>query len=187
MGGFLTYPDYVEIIRGPGLLFWGTTSLASEAGYGTKLGYCETGITFQPGLAYACLTGVEKGNEPIMCISLGNAPQLTALLLNYNATSIARLFPGQTTSTQVQFPGTILAGKDLFDTYTGRLLFVPDDTANNPILLFQAATPHIVNTAKLKLSHRNNTTFPSVFVGKRKTNDADGTFYMGPIGNGVLR
>jgi len=33
-----TYPNFDEILQVPGFLYWGTTSLAAEATYGTLLG-----------------------------------------------------------------------------------------------------------------------------------------------------
>lgn len=187
---FTSYPDITDVLYVPGLLFWGTTSLSTEAGYGTKLGYCNTGITFEPRVRTVEFTGSETGEEPIMELFLGYAPRVFADLMNYNATALARLFPSLTSSTAVSYPSaSALPGKNLFSS-TSRLLFVPDDTANNPILLLHHAVAHIIAAAKLRLIQSDPTIFPAVFLAKTNISDgsrvAGSSFYLGPLSGATL-
>jgi len=182
---FATHPNYLEIIRAPGYLYWEPTSLASEAGYGVQLGFTEEGVTFNPGYNVQRLRGEEKGEEWILKIFTGVTPQIFAVLKNYNATSLPRIFPGLVSATNIQYPGSILPGTDLFSAYTGKLLFVPVDTINNPIMIGQQVAPNI--TDSFKFSNALDTNFAVVFDCKRKTNDADGIVYNGNIAGGILR
>jgi hypothetical protein len=183
---FDNYPAFSEIQQVAGLLFWGTTSLANEAGWGTKLGYVEKGIELLARYGYEERAGAYD-DQPIFAIATGQAPRLIAYLRNYNATALARIFPGLTDSTKIRFPGDISAGADLLSDHSGRLLFVPDDRDNHPIALFQKAVPRVIATARLRFSHADRLIFPTVFSAFPKTDDEDGVAYIGPIGSGVLR
>lgn len=187
--GFASYPSMLEISQVSGFLFWGTTSLANEAGWGTKLGYVKGGIDWRPYYGTEVLSGVENGDEPILTVFTGNSGRLIALLRNYNTTALARLFPGLVTGTAVKTPGAIAPGTILSATaaYYGRLLFVPDDEDNHPCLLLQKAVPHALKTTKLKFAHADELVFPCVFEAHRKSDDADGISYLGLIAGATLR
>lgn len=184
-----TYPNFAEILQVPGFLYWGTTSLANEVGYGTLLGYTEDGVTFEPGQEFYPYKIQETGEEIAGILGLGGSPRLFAVLQNYNATMLARLFPGMNYASAVKMPGAYDAGKALSATsgIYDRLLFAPVDTTNHPCLLFQKAVPHFVEAAKMHFTHSNRLFYPVVFTGLRKTNDADGVMYMGAISGGTLR
>lgn len=184
---WLTHPATAEILRIPGYLFWNPSGLASEAQWGTKLGYCEKGVEVDIAPQTGLLGNEEYGEEPIYKVFLGTIIKVTAILKNYNATALARLFPGQTSGATIEVPGaTIKAGHSLVSgTYTDHLLFIPDDTTNNPIMILQKAAPNAI--ASMKFSRVDDTTFICVFDGLRKTNDADGLIYIGAIGGGMLR
>ena len=47
---FTSYPSSTEIIQVAGLLFLNPTSIANEAGWGTKIGYTRDGVAYSPGL-----------------------------------------------------------------------------------------------------------------------------------------
>jgi len=185
---WLTHPDINEIAQTPGYLFWAPTNLSAEGTWGTKLGFTEKGVDFDPGYNYGILSGEEKGEEPLHKINLGQTPTITATLKNYNATALDKLFPGLQAGGAVKSPGTILPGTDLLSaTYTGYLLFVPDDTTNHFCILLQRASPSFIATAKIRHSHSVPGAFPIVFTGARKTNDADGIYYYGLLSGAVLR
>jgi len=185
---WVTYPDINEIMQQAGFLFWEPSALDVEANWGTKLGFVEKGVDFDFGHNFGILSGEEKGEEPLYKIYLGQTPSVTAILKNYNADVIARLFPGLTSGSAVTSPGTILPGADLFNVlYTGHLLFVPDDTINHNCILLQKASPCIISTAKVMHSQSTPSAFPIVFTCSRKTNDTDGFYYYGPLSGAVLR
>jgi len=182
---FQSYPDYKEILRQPGFLFWGATDLSNEAGWGTKLGFCVGGIKFDPGYKVINLYGMEHGEEPEKRIFLGCEPVLKASLRNYNATALSVLFPGLASGAAVKYPNTLKPGMDIASSHGNYLLFVPEDQANNKVLLLQKAVPNIV--AAFEFSRQNDTVFQAVFVGFRKTDDADGVYYFGDLSGAVLR
>lgn len=185
---FTTYPDPAEILQVPGFLYWGPTTLATESGWGTLLGFADKGIFFAPNYKMEVLSGVERGNAGIMIIFCGVQPVVIAQLLNYKSVALSRIFPGLVDETKIRFPGDILPGTDLnSDTYTDRLLFVPQDNVNNPICLLQKAVPAIPETTKLLLSRKDYTRFPCQFWGMEKTTDADGVAYIGPKSGATLR
>jgi len=180
-----TSPDPGEVLRVPGLLYWAPTNLSTQA-YGTKLGFLQEGILWEPGYNTITLSGEEKGEEPTHKYYLGPSPKVYARLLNYNATALARLFPGCTSSAKVQYPNSLLAGTDLLGaSYVDYLLFVPTDTTNNPCLLLQKAAPNVNDT--IRLSRGDDTEFLCVFDAFRKTSNVDGMFYLGAISGATLR
>ena len=182
----LSKPDPLEILQVAGLLYWGTTGFASEAQYGTKLGFLAKGLNFYPNPTYRELTEVETGQSVTDIIFTGDRPVVIANLRNYNATALARLFPGMAVGSAVKSPGSYGAGTSIKGT-GGYLLFVPEDTTNHPCLLLQKAVPHLYETAVLLMSHSDKTIFTCKFSGLLKSSDADGKFYLGPIAGAVLR
>ena len=184
---FDTYPSFDELLRVPGHLYHNPTNLASEATWGTLLGYCETGVTWQPSPVFVPLTAEETGEEQTELVYAGAYPLLFAVLKNWNVTAIGRLFPGMADGKAVKFPGSYKPGKLLKASHGAPLLFVPSDQTNNPCLLLQQAVASLLETAKLIFSHRKDTLFPAVFRGFRKTDDADGISYMGLLSGAVLR
>jgi len=181
-----TPPDPSEILRQPGLLFWNPTALDGEANFGTKLGYQEKPIEVGIDYKFGTLYGEEDGNEPKHKVFLGVGEIfISTLLKNYNATALSVLFPGLTTSTQLKIPNSYYAGSDLLSSNYGRLLFVPEDSTNNMVVLFQKAAPNI--TGAFRLSRALDTDFPVRFDAYRKTNDVDGRIYVGPLASAVLR
>ena len=183
--GFTTYPDYTEILRQPGFLFWGATDLGNEAGWGTKLGFASGGIKFDPGYKVMNLYGEEHGEEPEKRIYLGCEPVVKATLRNYNSTALSALFPGISTGAALKYPNSIKPGTDIVSVYSNYLLFVPEDQTNNKILLLQKAVANVV--AALEFSRNSEVVFNAIFVGFRKTDDDDGVFYFGDLSGAVLR
>lgn len=179
-----SHPTVSDILRVPGYLFWKPSALTNEATWGTKLGYCAKGIEVLCDIHDVLLTVEETGDEYVYDAFCGAPTKISAVLRNYNATNLARLFPGMTSSTAIKLPGSILAGADLA-SYADYLLFVPDDTTNNPIMLAQKAIPRL--KGKFKFSRVEDTIFPCEFPLLRKSNDADGILYIGPIAGAVLR
>jgi len=186
---FDSYPDLLEIQQVSGLLFWGTTSLANEAGWGTKLGFVEKGVHWRPNHGYTLLSGEVNGDEPTMMIYTGPAGFITAVLKNYNTSMLSVLFPGLVDGTSVKIPNSIKPGTDIMNSgsYANYLLFVPEDRTNHPCILFQKATPHIVATAEIKYSHVDRSSFPVIFTASRKSDDADGIAYVGALSGAALR
>jgi len=183
-----SHPDALEILKVPGYLFWNPTALDVEAHWGTKLGFSENGINFEPSIKIAELTTPESGPEPRMMIYIGGYPRISCILQNYNTTLLSRLFPGMITGTTVKFPGTVKMGTNIMTaTYSKPVLFVPDDQANNPACLLQLATPKVTENMKWLFSHRKRALFPVVFVAGRKDANVDGCYTIGPLSGLTLR
>jgi len=179
--GFITHPSIDEVLQVPGYLFWNPTALTSEATWGTKLGFCESGISFQPNQTIVDLQEEETGEETTMRVFCGGTATIIAVLQNYNATALSALFPGQTTSARAYYPGSIKPGTDIASgtTYAKPLLFVPQDLARDPAIVFQKASPNIVKTARIVLSHSKKSLFPCVFTAIRKSSAVNGIYDIG--------
>lgn len=186
---FLTNPDIDETIKCSGYLFWTPTNLSAEATWGTKLGFVEKGsLKFSPGYNTASITREEYGEAVYKKLYVGSTPRLVAVLRNWNATAMAVLFPGLNSTKALKIPSSLLTGTVISSTtYAKPLLFVPQDTTNNPCILLQQAAPNIVDSAKMMISHSGETLFPVVFDGIQKTADADGAAYFGLLSGATLR
>lgn len=162
---FVTYPDEKEIVRNSGFLYWGPTSLLTESGYGTLLGYVDS-LVFRPNMNV--IPFIQEGSScPTIFVYTGCAPELIANLYNYNNTALARLFPGMvTTGTKSAYFPTIYAGKNLQASYTGKLIYIPDNTSSDPTIYISVALPRIADSANLRQSHSEKTIFPCVFSGQ---------------------
>lgn len=135
---FESHPNYIEIVQNAGYLFWNPTDLsAGESGWGTKLGFVENGVNFEPGHGFIELTTPESGDEPTIGIYTGNHALVSAVLRNYNSTALSVLFPGLISSGNLKAPNTLKTGTNYFSTHYGQLLYVPDDQTNHPCLLLQ--------------------------------------------------
>lgn len=182
---FATLPDPLEALRVPGFLFWEPSALTNESTWGTKLGFVEKGVLVKPKVDVVLTYQEEYGSEPREAYFAGDSVSVKAILKNWNATVLARCFPGHTSSTQVKFPNTILPGTRIDDVYGGHLLFVPEDTVSNPICLCQRAISTF--NGELLFSLSKQTDLEIDFTCMRKTDDADGLWYWGPIASGVIR
>ena len=175
---FTNHPSGVEVLQVPGYLFWGPTGFSDESEYGDNLGFLEDGVDFFPNYNVSNLKG-PYSERYVHKIYLGNTPVVKAILKNYNAVTLARLFPGLAIGNTVSSPntGSVISGKDL-NTNNNRLLFVPIDTANNPCLLIQRAVPNIEKT--IKFSREKFMNFACVFDCFR-TSANRSEYYLGPI------
>ena len=180
------YPNVInEVLRIPGFLYWNTTNLDSESGYGKLLGYTEQGIELRTSQQLLKFTTPESGDEVDRIYTTGSTPQLLCVLKNYQPDALSAIFPGLSSSAELRYPGNILAGQELSnDTHSKRLLFVPENL-NNPCVLLQKACANV--SSALKFSRRDFLNFPVIFDALRKTDDPDGVYYVGDIQNGVLR
>jgi len=186
--GFLAHPDVNSILHVAGYVFWNPSALDVEANWGDQIGFVEAGVKFEPGYRFAEVREEEPGEELRKKIYLGSSPRITAVFKSWNAVIAERIFPGLGASTpKIEIPGGIKPGTEISTaTYSKPLLFVPQDTVNNPCVLLQRACPNIAQTAKIMLSHGRKAMFPAVFDGIRKTSGAQGIGYMGPLSGATL-
>ena len=185
---FATNPNLSEVLRVPGLLCWNPTGFASEAQWGTKLGYCEDGINFNPNIQVVLCQEEETGAETTNVVYINGTPVVNATLQNFNTTMLARCFPGCGGSLSASYPGTYSAGKDLAATSSiyAPLLFVPNDTANHPCLLLQRAIPVLSSSWGLVLSHSKKMLFNVTFHGIRASSASNGGWYLGALSGAAL-
>ena len=176
-------PDEEEILRVPGFLYVDPVDLVSS--FGTKLGFVQDGVRIYSNYSYADLSEEEKGIEPDKRIYLGSNFKLEANLLNWNNEVISNLFPGLNSTNKMNYPNTLVAGERLDENFTKRVLFVPDDTDNNPILLMQKAMPS--SSGAYSFRRGQNTILQVNFHALRKTSDVDGSTYIGPLSGATLR
>lgn len=187
---FVTHPSVDEILQVPGYLFWNPTALDSEANWGTKLGFCENGVTFVPAPQFSETHEEEYGEEVRDVIYLGSIPRVTVILQNWNDIMTSVLFPGQyTSSKKITMFGALKPGTSVStgSTYAKPLLFVPNDRTNKPCLLVQKAVPTFLMQGKVKFSHTERALWAAQFTPVRKTNHADGAVYVGLLAGATLR
>lgn len=185
-----TQGDEDNILRAPGRFFWNPTDLTDNpGGFGTLLGYKSQDLLFDADFesSLSFLPGAETtGNELAHAIFLGQQPRAIATFLEHRASVISLAFPGMTSGTDISGYSTKTGNdfgqdSDIF----GRLLFVPDDTQNNKILLLQKVVPLVIQP--IKSSRNGNTEYVVKFQCFRKSADADGVYYFGDINNATLR
>lgn len=171
---FTSHPSIGEIIQASGYLCYNPTSIANEAGWGTKIGYSKGGIGFAPNIRTIELTEEETGIYVTKSIFVGATPRLIASLINWNSTICGLLFPslvGGTSGKLLSIPGSLKTGTDLIGT--NKVLFVPDDTSNHPALYLKNIAPHIIEGAQILFEHSERTVFPFGCIGT--------SYQMGPL------
>lgn len=176
-----------NILRMPGRIFLNPTDLSSN--YGTLLGYKQQPIVFESDMENSIefLPGSEDtGDEYVHAIFTGANPYAILTLLEHSDNVMKLCFPSMVSSSEVRGYGT-LTGDDFANDSNifGRLLFVPDDETNNKILILQKVVPLMVKP--MSISRSGNTEYTIKLQCFRKTADADGIYYLGTKGNGVLR
>jgi len=183
-----TNPNEDEILRQPGYLYWNPTNLASEATWGDLLGFTEEGIEVIPNVESASFEGEEYGNDPVIMLYLGCACKVKVRLKNWNDTSIARLFPGMSSSGNVFYPNTIYPGARLdTTTYAKRLLFAPfDEGVHNKIFLAPMAVGVLAGI--LNFSANKDTVYEILFHCFRKGSGSEiyRGFYIGSMSGATL-
>jgi len=139
----LTTPDEDEILRVPGSLYWGTVNIGA-GNYGTRIGYLRDGIEYFTGAHYEYLSVEGTGVENSIKVYCGAKPRIIANLVNFNETVLSALFPGLSSAATHIIPNNFLAGSIVSeDTYCDDLLFLPDDSANNPCVYLRKAAPNL--------------------------------------------
>lgn len=140
--------DHEAILRSPGFLYWGATDFGNE-NFGTKLGFLNEGVIFDPGFIVDELTSMDEGATPNIDLFSGMNAFIEANFLSYNATVLARLFPGMTSGTSVNIPSSRKTGSLLSSDNSGVLTFVPDDLTNNKIVVFYKAVPFMSRNTRI--------------------------------------
>lgn len=166
--GFTSHPDEGEIIKVGGYLYYNPTNLATEAGWGTKIGYTvKENASYSIGFETVELTSEDSGIYPVESIFIGCVPFFYANLTSWNRTVCGLLFPslaGGTSGTLISIPGSLKTGTDNFTT--DKILFVPEDNTRHPALYFKNISPHLIRSAVVKYMHSDQTIFPFACVAK---------------------
>lgn len=159
---WLSEPNIDEIIQVGGYIFYNPTNLASEATWGTKLGYtAKENAIFSPGIRTIEITEEDSGIYETMSIFIGARPIFSANLTSWNSTVMGLLFPslvGGSSGKLVSIPGSLKTGTNMFTT--NKILFVPDDTARHPALYLKNISPRVLESARIKFEHSDKTIFP---------------------------
>lgn len=179
--------DEDNILRMPGKLYWNPVNLTDN--FGTLLGYKNQEMLFETDLEAAIrnVPGDETaGREFAHSIFTGANPYVIFTMLEYSSATMALCFPSMEDSGDVKGYDTKTGDDFAGDSgIFGRLLFVPDDTTNNKILLLQKVVPTVVKP--LGISRNGNTEYVVKLQCFRKTTNADGVFFLGDIANAILR
>lgn len=144
-------------IFGPGEIYINPTDLTGTSG--TGLGYSEDGYILRPNLNAISVRPDERGAELLKKIHGGIAWVFAGNLIQWNATIAGYLFPGTTK----QYSNTLLLGSEIAPV---KMLYVPEDTTNNPCVYFRKAVAHIEASAAIRLmlgERPRPAAFPIVF------------------------
>jgi hypothetical protein len=171
---------------GPGELFWEPTNVSGNTG--TGLGYTKSGIRLSPNFAASKIRADEKGVELLKEIFAGCDFVLTAMLIQWDANVVARLFPGLNPSgARMDYGNSVLKGSALPQ---GKLLWVPEDTVNVPAIYFRKASAHIEASAEIAYALGDNpqpAMFPIVFTNASAADSAPATtVQVRPLANITL-
>lgn len=176
-----------NILRMPGKIYMNPVNLTDD--FGTLLGYKNQEIMFEADMENAIrnVPGDETtGREFGRAMFLGANPYIIFTMLEYSSGSMKLCFPSMEDSGDVKGYNTKTGKNFAASTDTSfRFLFVPDDTANNKILLLQKVVPKIVKP--LGISRNGNTEYAVKLQCYRKTTDNDGMYFLGDISNATLR
>lgn len=156
---------------GPGELFWEPSDVSGSSG--TGLGYTKSGIRLSPNFAASKIRADEKGVELLKEIFAGCDWVLTAMLIQWDANVVGRLFPGLNPSgLLMDYGNSVKKGSAITQ---GKLLWVPEDTTNVPAIYFRKASCHVEASAEIAFALGDNpqpAVFPIVFTN---ASAADGT------------
>jgi len=171
-----SHPDIDEIIRAPGYLFVNPTGTATEADWGTKLGYTEDGIRIKIAYNTTLLDVEDTGLDWKYKVFTGCNVKVMVLLKNWNTVALKQLMPGMSSTTKIIIRNSIKTGTLLNSaTYTDKILFVPDDQTNNPACILRKASANI--SADIELHRSKDTKFPIAWDGFGDTS----VFWFGPF------
>lgn len=179
--------DVDKVLRSPGSLYWNPVNLVDD--FGVHLGHRNKPIVFISGIegGVQFLPGDETtGDEFNHAIFTGINPYAVVTFLEHNSNVIKLAFANMVDGDDIKGYSEN-TGKDYASDASifGKLLFVPDDQANNKILLLQKVVPIAIDAQEI--SKNGNIEYTVKFQCFRKSNDQDGIFYLGDIENGVLR
>lgn len=158
-------PAVADIIRAPGFLYWNPPNIAADQ-FGTKLGYLDNGINFDPDFGVKYLTSMDSGNEITGVYYTGNVCHIEAGFLSYNAETVAKITPGMATGKNISI-GTAKTGRNMGSNDSGKLVFVPDDTTNNIVIVFPKAVPYWAGTSNFY--RHDDTRFGVRFVALKQS------------------
>lgn len=135
-------------IYGPGEIFINPTDVSGTSG--TGLGYTKDGIAWRSRQKRGRFRPDERGVEQLKQVHAGMDVIVAAILTEWNAATIAQLFPGFNIAAEsgMQYRKSVVLGTALT---TVKLLWVPDDTANTPALYLRKAIPGLEETAAIRL------------------------------------
>jgi hypothetical protein len=167
-------PNPRDILRSPGRLSYGATSLATAYPHGgTALGIVRA-IAAAPNERFVDVIAEEYGGETVERLFMGQSWTISAILRSFDPAALALVAPNSTTGTVSQErivtePGTVRAGHPRA-TAGVKLVFSPD-APDAPYLVLYRAIPSIEASATLQFGRSVETELAIVFTGAR---DASG-------------
>ncbi len=173
-----------------GRLCSGPTNIADGQTFpfgGTNLGEIRAGA-FTVNHSAEEIPAEEFGGRRVDYVRTGDAAALTAILREFDAASLALIFPNVSTSSKTGKP--IIKGRSFATTASGdsiersgdrasdkaqKILFAPNSPEHVPAILLYAALPLPDAAASLTLSNTAEAGFPVVFEA---VHDANGHLYQ---------
>lgn len=161
----MTAPNPANLLRVPGRLSHSPSSLGTYPHGGTALGLAS--VTFRPRESVFVQTAVEWGGIPVELIDQGPAWTLDAMMREWDADSLAALFPcyaaGRSGGPILKYTADSTvhrAGRKVGTTLGKVVVFTPDSPAEHPWLILRRAVPAIQETAEMAMRANTTVTLP---------------------------
>jgi len=182
---FSSHPKGSEIIRAPGYWYLNPTDLTKESGYGTRLGYTQSGMNIAWNQKIRIYNGVIRGEEPIKAIYCGCNAVASSELNSYNNTVLNFVMPGRYSSSAVRLPGSLDPGTVVSsDIYTNTLLFASDDVSYKPICIIRKALVNVKKTTSF--SNQKILSWKLDIIGLSGSGTLAKILYLGDIDHASL-
>lgn len=166
-------PDARTLLRAPGRLAFGCTSLATAWPHGgTGLGNVK-GIELRNYSVYFTVTAEEYAGDPVEFLQRGTSWGIGAFCRGADDDLLARLFPNSAAGTVTQHrrvtePGSAVKAGMRMSTGQGNLVFTPYDTDRIQTVVLYRAVPLVEEQAALvKLAVAEDYGTPALFMGIR--------------------
>ena len=176
-------PNITELVRSEGYLYKNPTNLSDPSGYGTQLGYTESGIMeyINPEIFYS--NNEEYGNNVWRKFYLGNNAKLLTIFRNFNTDVMGAAFPGQV-SNGYELMGTRRPGDEVSDL-TYKLIFIPSNLSY-PCVYIKNASADMYPGIPIRTGHSYYTGYPVLIDALPKSASATQYYQKKLIGDIVL-
>lgn len=176
----MTAPAARNIIRVPGEVWIGVTSLTIGSLGGTRIGNARAHV-WEPRARYQDVVAEEFGGARVRSIYTGESPLFMTVLRGYDPDAVANLFPqsalvsGSSPSRPLTTATVSATGRGGTEPTATTLLFLPRAYRHHPALLLYRAVPQRDRQQRMELGVNTDHEMPVVWAA---TPDDQGRHYQ---------